>query len=154
LKTFSRRAQSGLETLKESSKLASDSIITYRKMFAHLFTKEKRVELRFPVAIYSSCFEFGSADTVNGETHDISRGGVCLITGTEIPLGTQIEVILKMIDNDETVLKKGIVVWSAMYGDDAHRIGIKLQEPKLKPIPLVLRTIMALSQAHREKKSA
>jgi hypothetical protein len=154
LKTLSRRAQSDLETSRESSKLTSDSTIIYRKMFTHLYTKEKRAELRFPLVIPSSCFEFGSADTVNGETHDISRGGVCLITGREIPLGTQIEIILVMMDTNELVQKKGIVIWSARHGDDTQRIGIKLQEPKLKPIPLVLRTIMALSQAHREKKSA
>ncbi len=102
----------------------------------------------------SSCFEFGSVSTVNGETHDISHGGICLITGTEVPLGTQIEIILVMLDTNELVQKKGVVIWSARFGDDTHRIGIKLHEPKLKPIPLVLRTIMALSQAHRENKSA
>jgi Tfp pilus assembly protein PilZ len=120
-------------------------------MFGYLFTKEKRVELRFPVVLPLSYLELGSEETVNGQTHDISQGGLCLATDREIPIGAQIEVILKMIDSDEMIQKKGIVVWSARYGDDTRRIGIKLQESKLKPVPLVLRTIMALTQAHRER---
>jgi len=120
-------------------------------MFGHLQTKEKRAELRFPLMIPSSCNEPGSADTVGGQTHDISRSGVCLIADKEIPLGTQMEILLVMLDTNEIVQKKGIIIWSTSYGDNMYRMGIKLQESKLKPVPLVLRTIMALAQAQRKK---
>ena len=130
------------------------SSINWGKMLSHLFTKEKRTELRFPVAISSSCFELVSSDAADGKTHDISRGGVCVIASREIPLGTSVEIIFVMSDNNELVERKGIVIWSVRYGDEQHRIGIKLNEPKLKPVPLVLRTIMAHAQAQRRKKSA
>jgi Tfp pilus assembly protein PilZ len=123
-------------------------------MFGHFSTKEKRAELRFPVVLPLSYLELGSAGASDGQTHDISQGGLCLATDREIPLGAQIEIILKMIDSDELIHEKGMVVWSARYSDDTHRVGIKLQEPKLKPVPLVLKTIMALAQRHREKKPA
>lgn len=99
----------------------------------------------------SSCFELVSADSANGETHDISRSGVCVIAGREISLGTQIQIIFVMLDTEELVERKGEVIWSTRYSETTYRIGIKLDEPKLKPVPLVLRTIMALSQAQRKK---
>lgn len=123
-------------------------------MFSHYLLKEKRAELRFPVVIPSSCFKLLSADAANGETHDISRGGVCVIASREIPLGTKIQIIFVISDDDELVEKKGIVIWSTRYGDNLYRIGVKLEEPKLKPVPLVLRTIMAQAQVHRGGKSA
>lgn len=98
-----------------------------------------------------SYLEMYSTEAGDGQTHDISQGGLCLATDKEIPLGTQIEIILKTIDSDEMIHEKGMVVWSARYSDDTHRVGIKLQESKLKPVPLVLRTIMALAQRHKEK---
>lgn len=153
MKTLSPGTQSGLETAKESSKLASKNGLIIRKILVHMFTKEKRTELRFPVVLSSSCLELSSAQTLNAQTHDISQGGLCLATDREIPLGIQIEIVLKMMDNNEMIHRKGTVIWSASYGDNAHRIGIKLEEPKLKPVPLVLRTIMALTQAHQKQKS-
>jgi len=44
-------------------------------------------------------------------------------------------------DNGEEILRKGKVVWSRMVNSIKYRIGIKLEEPNLKPIPIILRTI-------------
>jgi|GEM_PF-1140262 len=122
-------------------------------MFGQSTIKEKRAELRFPVMMPLAFLELNSTEAGNGQTLDISRGGLCLATDREIPLGAQIQVILKMIDSNDVICENGTVVWSTRNSDDSLRIGIKLKEPKLKPVPLILRTIMALAQAHRGKKS-
>jgi Tfp pilus assembly protein PilZ len=124
------------------------------KMFGHVSIKEKRSELRFPVVMPLAYLELNSTQAGNGQTYDISRAGLSLATDREIPLGTQIQIILRMIGSDEMICEKGTVVWITRNSDDTLRIGIKLQEPKLKPVPMVLRTIMALAQAQSKKGSA
>ena len=125
-----------------------------KKMFGQTHIKEKRSELRFPVVIRSSCFGKSTGEVTHGETHDISCAGVCVIASNGIPLGAQIEIIFVMSDTNELVERKGVVIWSVKYGDKLHRIGIRLEEPNLKPVPLVLRTIMAQTQEQQGKECA
>jgi hypothetical protein len=51
------------------------------------------------------------------------------------------DLSLQMPDNGERIIRKAQVVWSSTMGLNSYRIGIKIEEPNLKPIPLVLRTI-------------
>ena len=103
--------------------------------------KEKREYPRFQIGIpvVYSCPD--SNETAETRTHDISSQGLGIVTEKEIPLGTLVKVRLVMPDNGEEIIRQGYVVWSKQTASGKCRTGIRLQEPTLKPIMIVLRTI-------------
>ena len=75
------------------------------------------------------------------QTHDISAQGLGLITDKKLEPGTCLDLNLQMPDNAEKINRKAKVVWIAVLDSKTNRVGIKLEEQKLNPIALVLRTI-------------
>jgi len=104
---------------------------------------EKRAFPRFPVSIPLRYCEPHTNDTAYAQTRDISARGLCMITEEALPPDTSLDIYLKMIDDGGEVYRKGKVVWSNMLTSNKYRVGIELEEPNLKPIPLILRTIKA-----------
>jgi c-di-GMP-binding flagellar brake protein YcgR len=102
---------------------------------------EKRAFPRFSVNIPLCYSQINSDEQIPGHTLDISAQGLGLVTAEALSPGMQLEIRLQMHDNQEEILRRGRVVWSSSFGNDKYRAGIKLDEPDLKPIPLVLRTI-------------
>lgn len=102
---------------------------------------EKRAFTRFAVNIPLYYFDLVSSKTGQAYTHDISALGLGVVSNTELPVGRSLDLCLRMSDNAEEIRRKGTVVWSNMDGPDKCRAGIKLEDPKLKPIPLVLRIL-------------
>ena len=102
---------------------------------------EKRAFPRFSVNIPLHYSQINADDKIKAQTHDISAQGLGLVTEQALLPGTQLEVWLQMRDNSEEILHKGRVAWSSYISDNKYRAGIKLDQPDLKPIPLVLRTI-------------
>jgi hypothetical protein len=102
---------------------------------------ERRAYPRFPIRISLSYLDPYSNLTVNTETYNISAIGLCMVTEKELPLDTCLEVCIHMDDNGEKIYRKGKVVWVEKCDSNKYKVGIKLDEQKLKPIPLVLRTI-------------
>jgi hypothetical protein len=102
---------------------------------------EKRAFSRFPVSIPLEYSASISEKTGQAYTHDISAQGLDIITNEELPAGTALNICLRMADNGEEIRRRATVVWSDMIEPDKYRAGIKLEEPKIKPIPLVLRII-------------
>ena len=107
-----------------------------------IFT-EKRVFPRFEVSIPVSYVETHSKNTSEARTHDISAGGVGIITEEELPAGTSLGIYLRMVDDGGEIYRRGKVIWSSPLDVNKYRVGIQLEEPNLKPIPIVLRTIKA-----------
>ncbi len=107
------------------------------------FFSEKRVSPRFPVGIPLSYFESGSENAIHIQTYDIGAEGICIVTDKELPPGTCLDIYLHMLDNGEKIYRKGRVIWLNIIDSVKYRIGIKLEKPNLKTIPLVLRTIKA-----------
>ncbi|OGX18302.1 MAG: hypothetical protein A3K83_03665 [Omnitrophica WOR_2 bacterium RBG_13_44_8b] len=103
--------------------------------------EEKRVCPRFPVSISVTCYIPDLDKTVNTYTRDISAIGIGLVVNEVLPVGTCLDLCLQMPDNGERIMRKAKVVWSNAMGLDSYRVGIKLQEASIKPIPLILRTI-------------
>lgn len=81
-------------------------------------------------------------------TFDISATGVGLISDHELPLGEPLQLCLFMPDNNEEIRLQGKAVWISMSGSSRFRIGVSLDEPRLKPIPLVLRSIRMRCQQY------
>lgn len=104
---------------------------------------EKRIFPRFTITIPLTFFVQKSDKSFTAQTHDISTQGVCIVANEELPSGLDLDMRIQMMDNNEKICLKGKVIWSCMIDSGKYKIGVKLEEPKLKPIPLVLRTIMA-----------
>ena len=107
-----------------------------------MFT-EKRTFPRFKITIPLIFFEriFNKSSSV--QTHDIGTQGVSIVADEKLPSGSDLDMRIQMPDNNEKICVKGKVIWARAINSDKYRIGIKLKESILKPIPLVLRTIMA-----------
>lgn len=112
-------------------------------MMENMPFNEKRIFPRFTINIPLTFCELRSNTSFAGQTHDISTQGVCMLTERKVSSGSDLDLSLKMVDNNERIYVKGKVVWSCMLDSGKYKIGIQLEEPRLKPIPLVLRTIMA-----------
>lgn len=107
------------------------------------FFTERRAFPRFPVKIPLGFYESGSPEQTNTQTHDISAQGICIVACKEIPAGDFLDIYLQMPDTGEKIYRRGKVVWSSSINHTTYKLGIKLEDSPLKPIPLVLRAIKA-----------
>ncbi|MEK6727072.1 MAG: PilZ domain-containing protein [Candidatus Omnitrophota bacterium] len=105
--------------------------------------KERRSQSRFLAKIPLSFYEPNTPQIVNAQTHDISAQGISIVTSKEIPVGTSLDIYIQMPDTGEKIFRRGKVVWLSSFNHSGYKLGIKLEEPPLKPIPLVLRAIKA-----------
>jgi len=104
---------------------------------------EKRAFPRFLVNIPLHYSESNSKKIAQAETHDIGAAGIGMVTEEGLPVGTCLEIRLRMIDDGTEIQRNGLVVWSSCLNANKYRAGIKLEGPSIKPIPIVLRTIKA-----------
>ena len=111
---------------------------------SHDGSKERRASTRFPVRIRMAFADPAFQDeTVPAETCDICIAGLGLITDKKLLTGIELNICLYMRDNGEEIKAKGKVVWTALTATGKYRVGVKLEEPHLKPIPMVLRILKA-----------
>lgn len=103
--------------------------------------EEKRAYPRFPISLPVCCQNGNPASKIYARTRDISAIGLGIVADSEIPIGTNFDLYLEMLDNKERIQRKGEVVWLQKVEEGMFRIGIRVLEQKLKPIPIVLRTI-------------
>lgn len=102
--------------------------------------QDKRKEPRFPVTIPVTCRDPISNNTVYAQIHDISDSGLGVLVTKCLPIGTLLDLKLSMIDSSEQLLARGRVVWAEILNYNKYRMGIKLEDQKLRAIELVLRT--------------
>jgi hypothetical protein len=105
--------------------------------------KERRACIRFAISISASLFNGVPNQEICGQTKDISIEGIGIATTKALIPGNNIDLTIKMLDNQEEIRLRGKVVWSDTVASDKYRAGIELLGSVLKPIPLVLRTIIA-----------
>jgi hypothetical protein len=101
---------------------------------------EKRKAARFQVSIPVMQMQYKDA-SINSHTFDISSDGIGLVMDAELPLGQSLDLDLRMPDTGETIRIRGKAVWMTIAGPGRYRAGIRFETGRLKPIPLVLRTI-------------
>jgi N-acetyl-anhydromuramyl-L-alanine amidase AmpD len=102
---------------------------------------EKRTYPRFPVNVPLSYTDANSNNTRYAQTHDISAQGLCIVTNEELPVGGCLGICFQMMDNGEQIYRRGKVIWSGSADYNKYKIGVQLEQPNLKPISMVLRTI-------------
>jgi hypothetical protein len=76
-------------------------------------------------------FRHGGAATL-GRTTNVSRGGLCALLPTPLPIGAQISVELKLIfdggGTSDSLTLNARVVWATLL-DDGHQIGVAFRAP-------------------------
>lgn len=104
---------------------------------------KRRAYPRLPVNIPLRFSIPNSNNTFYTQTHNISSEGLSFETEKELIIGTCLDICLRMIDNNEEIYRKGKVIWSKITDSLKYMVGIKIENPQIKPTPLVLRTISA-----------
>ena len=90
-------------------------------------TIEQRQHPRYAIELDVEITVAGT--TVTGRTHDISRGGFCMLARQSVPVGASAEVKLALVFSEtefsEHLILSAMTVWSTpMKG--AYQIGVKL----------------------------
>jgi Tfp pilus assembly protein PilZ len=104
---------------------------------------ERRSDPRFHAKIAALCVNPANSRVYLAKTHDLSVHGLRLIVSEGIALGTLLNICLNMPDNAEQINIKGKVVWSKKTNDDYSMVGIHFTQAAIKPVPIVLRSILA-----------
>lgn len=108
--------------------------------------KEKRGFLRFLISLPISCYDYTRRIKTELQTHDISANGFGLITDRPLEPGASLDISFEKVNGAEHLYAKGKVVWQKVEEANKYRVGVELDEPKLKPIPLILKTIQSRIQ--------
>lgn len=104
---------------------------------------EKRKFSRFSVSIPLQYVKLGINKLVDSCTFDISANGLSLITSEEFSVSAPLNIFLKMPDNNQEIPLEAEVVWSKPVGPAQYLYGLRLKNTAIKPIALVLRTILS-----------
>ena len=104
---------------------------------------EKRSAPRFPVTIPVTYCYADSGDEFSAQTQNISSGGLGIVTYREVLAGDYLNVCLHMADNGEKIYRRGRVAWVSQLSQDKYRVGLQFEGVNLKPISIVLRTIIS-----------
>jgi hypothetical protein len=105
--------------------------------------QERRKFRRFVIAIPSTYFRFELNQGNDAETQDLSCTGIGFVTDEGLPVNTRLSIWIKPPDNEKQILTQGAVIWSHKIEFKKYRIGITLEDPGIKPLPIILRTIQA-----------
>jgi hypothetical protein len=102
---------------------------------------EKRKSIRFLISIPLKYAKMGIQQFANAVTKDISAEGLGLVVTEDVPVKTFLNLSLTIPDNGEVIPLTAEVLWSNGTEPGKYRLGLKLKNTCLKPIPLVLRTL-------------
>lgn len=105
--------------------------------------RERRKFRRFVITIPSTYFRFEVNRGNDAQTKDLSCKGIGFIANEELPLNTRVNIWIKPPDNEKQILTQGEVIWSNKVEFNKYRIGITLDDPGIKPLPIILRTIQS-----------
>lgn len=105
--------------------------------------QERRKYRRFVITIPSTYFKFELNQNNDSQTQDLSCTGIGLLTDEDLPIKSRLDIWIKPPDNDKHILTQGQVVWTHKMEFQKYRVGILLDTPGIKPLPIILRTIQA-----------
>ena len=103
---------------------------------------EKRVYPRFPIRIPASYYDSNLERDIQAHTCDISVEGICIVTECTLSPGSYLDISLKIVNEGRKFLHQAKVVWVSMIKGDIYKVGIKLEDDKLDPIPIALKSLM------------
>ena len=124
----------------------SNHCITKNQTMNEWESKERRSYVRFPVSIPLMYLTIRSLKGAWVNTFDLSSKGMGLETKEQLSPGVTVDVQLCMPDNGERIITTGKVIWNNCLSPARYRVGVALDAPELKPIPLILRSIQVRSR--------
>jgi len=101
---------------------------------------EKRAFPRFSAHLPLLYSLRGNGRDIPTETHDISAEGLCIYMQNRQEAGTPVGLQIQ-INGEKEISRQGRVVWSALDETGKYKTGIKLDNPALKPVNLILTAI-------------
>ncbi len=103
---------------------------------------EKRAYQRFPIRIPATYHDPTLNRNIQARTCDISVEGICIVTECTLSPGNYLDISLRIVDGGRKFLHKAKVVWVSMIKGDIYKVGIRLEEDRLDPIPIALKSLM------------
>lgn len=93
--------------------------------------------------------------TFEGRTSNVSRGGLCAILADVLPVGTDCDVSLVLVFDDdmqsEPLRLPCRIAWSTMV-DDAHQVGVAFRPIDAKKAEYLALFLRYLDDRHAEKR--
>jgi hypothetical protein len=88
-----------------------------------------RAHARYAVEVDASV-QVGD-QTIPARTKDMSRGGLCFLVGRALPAGSEIDLSLALVFDEDTrsepLSLRARVVWSTALGAGCHQVGATFQ---------------------------
>jgi hypothetical protein len=103
--------------------------------------EERRQTVRYDVALFVKMIHGLKGDETFVTSHDISANGVGLLVDRPLMLGEIVDLTFVMPDNEDQVETRGMILWVCALEQNRYRAGVEITEQKLRPIPMVLRSI-------------
>lgn len=104
--------------------------------------QERRQSVRYEVKFFARVVHGLTGEEMATTSRDISAKGVGLIVDRPLMLGEIVDITLVMPDNSEQFETRGMVIWVQVQEQKYYRAGIEITDRELRPIPMVLRSII------------
>lgn len=95
----------------------------------------ERAGVELPVTVLSSDANL----ECSGTSCDISARGVGVVCKESVPVGSRVEVWMRMHQRRDPFYTRGQVSWVCLTGDGHHRLGIEFEKAQLMGLSPVLR---------------
>ncbi|HOU36337.1 MAG TPA: PilZ domain-containing protein [Candidatus Omnitrophota bacterium] len=102
--------------------------------------KTPRFEISLPVLTYPNASEI----PVPSMLHDLGAGGLGVTLDCDIPIGTLLDIILMMPEQEDQVRLRGTIIWVHRPNSLGHvRAGIRFEKDHFNPIPYILKILQS-----------
>jgi hypothetical protein len=108
---------------------------------------EKRKAQRFEIDIPIDSTVFQEDTAIRSKIHDISSYGLGTTVPRSLPVGTVLDVVLRLPEKDDQVSLRGRIIWSQNVTPDHYRVGVRFIADDFNPIPCVLKTLQHKAMA-------
>lgn len=95
----------------------------------------ERVGVELPVTVLASDANL----ECSGTSCDVSARGVGVVCGESVPIGSSVEVWMKIRQRRDPFYTRGLVSWVRLTQDGHHRLGIVFEKAQLMELSPVLR---------------
>jgi hypothetical protein len=119
-----------------------------------------RAHPRFALEIETEIRRGPSAKPLPARTRDVSRGGLCLTASEPLPLGSEVDLQMALVFDEDTVseplLVRARVVWCTRLADK-HQIGasfVALTTEQRNYLEMFLRYLAEGKRQEREREQA
>lgn len=105
---------------------------------------EKRKTPRFEISIPVLTYPNASDMPVPSTLHDLGANGLGATLDCDIPIGTLLDIVLMMPEQEDQVRLRGTIIWAHRANSLGYvRAGIKFEKDHFNPIPYILKILQS-----------